>query len=160
MLELAKILKQLKTNTCLILLMELKENDDGSVVKNLPVMQEMQVWSLDWEDPLEDGMATHSSILAWRIPGMGEPGGLPSLGSHRFGHDWSDLAAAAWKRKMRPSTPWLLKLSHENNPTYFCLVFYWPKASHVSMHEAHKRTQSIVLSHSGVLNSRVLKLSA
>ena len=43
MLELAKILKQLKTNTCLILLMELKENDDGSVVKNLPVMQEMQV---------------------------------------------------------------------------------------------------------------------
>ena len=40
-------------------------------------------------------MATHSSILAWRIPGMGEPGGLPSMGSHRVGHDWSDLAAAA-----------------------------------------------------------------
>ena len=40
-------------------------------------------------------MATHSSILAWRIPGTGEPGGLPSLGSHRVGHDWSDLAAAA-----------------------------------------------------------------
>ena len=40
-------------------------------------------------------MATHSSVLAWRIPGMGEPGGLPSLGSHRVGHDWSDLAAAA-----------------------------------------------------------------
>ena len=40
-------------------------------------------------------MATHSSILAWRIPGMGAPGGLPSLGSHRVGHDWSDLAAAA-----------------------------------------------------------------
>ena len=39
-------------------------------------------------------MATHSSVLAWRIPGMGEPGGLPSLGSHRVGHDWSDLAAA------------------------------------------------------------------
>ena len=40
-------------------------------------------------------MATHSSVLAWRIPGMGEPGGQPSMGSHRVGHDWSDLAAAA-----------------------------------------------------------------
>ena len=40
-------------------------------------------------------MATHSSVLAWKIPGTGEPGGLPSLGSHRVGHDWSDLAAAA-----------------------------------------------------------------
>ena len=39
-------------------------------------------------------MATHSSVLAWRIPGMGEPGGLPSMGLHRVGHDWSDLAAA------------------------------------------------------------------
>ena len=45
-------------------------------------------------------MASHSSVLAWRIPGTGEPGGLPSMGSHRIGHDWSDLAAAAaevWK---------------------------------------------------------------
>ena len=40
-------------------------------------------------------MATHSSVLAWRIPGTGEPGGLPSVGSHRVGHDWSDLAVAA-----------------------------------------------------------------
>ena len=40
-------------------------------------------------------MAAHSSVLAWRIPGTGEPGGLPSLGSHRVGHDWGDLAAAA-----------------------------------------------------------------
>ena len=44
---------------------------------------------------LEKEMATHPSILAWRIPGTGEPGGLPSMGSHRIGHDWSDLAAAA-----------------------------------------------------------------
>ena len=42
---------------------------------------------------LEKEMATHSSILAWRIPGMGEPGGLPSMGLHRVRHDWSDLAA-------------------------------------------------------------------
>ena len=44
---------------------------------------------------LEKEMATHSSVLGWRIPGSGEPGGLPSMGSHRVGHDWSDLAAAA-----------------------------------------------------------------
>ena len=44
---------------------------------------------------LEKKMATHSSILAWRIPGTGEPGGLPSMGSHRAGHDGSDLAATA-----------------------------------------------------------------
>ena len=44
---------------------------------------------------LEKEMATHSSVLAWRISGMGEPGGLPSMGSHRVGHDCSDLAAAA-----------------------------------------------------------------
>ena len=44
---------------------------------------------------LEKAMATHSSVLSWRIPGMGEPGELPSMGSHRVGHDWSDLAAAA-----------------------------------------------------------------
>ena len=44
---------------------------------------------------LEKEMATHSSVLAWRIPGTGEPGWLLSMGSHRVGHDWSDLAAAA-----------------------------------------------------------------
>ena len=44
---------------------------------------------------LEKEMATHSSVLAWRIPGAAEPGGLPSMGSHRVGHDWSDAAAAA-----------------------------------------------------------------
>ena len=44
---------------------------------------------------LEKEMATHSSVLAWRIPGTGDPGGLPSMGSHRVGHDWNDLAAAA-----------------------------------------------------------------
>ena len=57
------------------------------VVKNLPVMWETRVRSLDQEDPLEKEMATHSSILAWRIPGTEEPGGLPSMGSHRVGHD-------------------------------------------------------------------------
>ena len=50
-------------------------------------MQETRVQSLGREDPLETGMATHISILAWRIPGTGEPGGLPFLGLHRVGHD-------------------------------------------------------------------------
>ena len=47
----------------------------------------MQVQSLGWEDPLEEGMATHSSILAWRIPRTEEPGGLQSMGLHRVRHD-------------------------------------------------------------------------
>ena len=64
-------------------------------LKHLPGMRETRVQSPGWEDPLEKEMATHSSVLVWRIPGIGEPGGLPSLGSHRVGHDWNDLAAAA-----------------------------------------------------------------
>ena len=55
-------------------------------------MQETWVRSPGQEDPLEKGMATHSSILAWRIPWTEEPGGLQSIGSQRIGHDRSDLA--------------------------------------------------------------------
>ena len=51
------------------------------MVKHLPTMRETRVRSLGWEDPLEKEMATYSSVLALRIPGMGEPGGLPSMGS-------------------------------------------------------------------------------
>ena len=57
------------------------------VVKSLPAMQETWVRSVDREDPLEKGMATHSSILAWRIPWTEEPGGLQSMGSQRAGHN-------------------------------------------------------------------------
>ena len=56
-------------------------------VKHLPAMQETQVRSLDQEDPLEKEMATHSSILAWRIPGTEEPCGLQSMGSQRVERD-------------------------------------------------------------------------
>ena len=56
------------------------------LVNHMPAMQETWVRFLCREDPLEKEMATHSSILAWRIPGMVEPGGLPSMGSHRVGH--------------------------------------------------------------------------
>ena len=57
-------------------------------VKNSPTMQQTWVWSLGSEDPLEKEMATHSSILAWRIPQTKEPGELQSMGSQRVGHDW------------------------------------------------------------------------
>ena len=60
---------------------------NGSVVKNLPVKQEPRVWLLGREEPLEEGMVTHSSILAWRIPGKEHPGGLQSIGLPRVGHD-------------------------------------------------------------------------
>ena len=56
-------------------------------VKNLPAMWETQVQSLDQEDPLEKGMAIHSSILAWRIPWTEELGGIQSMGSQRVGHN-------------------------------------------------------------------------
>ena len=70
---------------------------------------------------LEKEMVTHSSVLAWRIPGTGEPGGLPSMGSHRVGHDWSDLAAAAacvgtWKTAL--IWPWLASV--------FPFFFFFP----------------------------------
>ena len=52
----------------------------------------MQIQFLDWEDPLEEDMGTHSSILAWRIPWTEESRGLQSLGSQRVRHNWSDLA--------------------------------------------------------------------
>ena len=56
---------------------------------------------------LEKEMATHSSVLAWRISGTGEPRGLPSIGSHRVGHDWSDLAAAAAAAWLRLGLSWI-----------------------------------------------------
>ena len=57
------------------------------MVKRLPAMRETQVRSLGWEDLLEKEMATHSSILAWRVPGTEEPGSLQSMGLQRVGHD-------------------------------------------------------------------------
>ena len=59
----------------------------AQMVKNPPTMPETWVRSLGWEDPLEEGMATHSSILAWRMPWAEETGGLQSMRSQRVGHD-------------------------------------------------------------------------
>ena len=59
------------------------------MVKSLPVIQETWVRSLGQEDPVEEEMAIHSSILAWKIPWKEEPGGLQSMGLQRVGHDWA-----------------------------------------------------------------------
>ena len=72
--------------------------------KNLPAKQETQempVQSLGQKDPLEEGMATHSSILAWRIPWTEEPGGLQSMGLQRAGHDWATFTSLHIPRKKR-----------------------------------------------------------
>ena len=67
---------------------------------------------------LEKEMVAHSSVPAWRIPGTGEPGGLPSMGSHRVRHDWSDLAAAANERAItKRKTPYFL-IGMNQDPTY------------------------------------------
>ena len=76
---------------------------------------------------LEKEMATHSSVLAWRIPGMGEPHGLPSMGSHRVGHDWSDLAAAAGVTQFlfsssRPAVN-LSQLMNGQHPTFLPVLY-------------------------------------
>ena len=83
---------------------------------------------------LEKEMATHSSVLAWRTPGMGEPGGLPSVGSHRVGHDWSDLAAAA-------AAADATSLSSTSFPTKSWAPYsFWvlPFRASPSVHSAHK----------------------
>ena len=70
-------------------------------------MQETQVQSLSWEDPLEKGMATHSSILAWRIPWTEEPSGLPSMVSQRVGHGDSWVGKFPWRSGRLPTPVFL-----------------------------------------------------
>ena len=74
---------------------------------------------------LEQEMATHSSVLAWRIPGTGEPGGLLSMGSHRVGHDWSDLAAAVggWLFKKVRLFFYGWKKNNVKYQKHFCNIF-------------------------------------
>ena len=72
------------------------------MVKNLPAMQETWAGSLGQEDSLEKGMATHSSVLAWRIPWTEEPGGLQSMGSQRVGQDWASNTFTTCSFTLRP----------------------------------------------------------
>ena len=68
---------------------------------------------------LEKEMATHSSVLAWRIPGTGYPGGLLSMGLHRVGHDWSDLAAAACGKQTKPDLVTVVTTSWEKRDSKY-----------------------------------------
>ena len=109
------------------------------MVKNLPAVQETQVQPLGWKDPLKKEMVTPSSVLAWRIPGAAEPGGLPSMGSHRVGHDWSNLAAAAavrrtwWRVEEPPRWRWFRRWRELDQgsdrqdwcPTFAINIFSW-----------------------------------
>ena len=80
----------------------------------------MQVQSLDQEDALEEGRTTHSSILAWRIPGTEEPGRLQSIGSQRVRHDWSDLARTHARSGSDPG------LNSHMSSTFVCLQWLYP----------------------------------
>ena len=74
-------------------------------------------------------MATHSSVLAWRIPGTGEPGGLPSVGSHRVGHDWSDLVVVAVTMQ---NSMEVFKKPEANTGSAFSLQSFHPERNHHS----------------------------
>jgi len=92
---------------------------------------------------LEKEMATHSSVLAWRIPGLGEPGGLPSMGSHRVGHDWSNsavAAAAVYHLRTLPlsSLPWFVM-----NLFIWLFLVCFPTKPDLNLHE--NRCQGILV---------------
>ena len=104
----------------------------AQLVKNMPAMQEIRVWSLGQEDPLEKGMATHSSILAWRIPWTEEPGRLQFMGSQRMGQNWANNTLQKEKKiwkvhenrgKMKITEPHLKAIM--DMLVYFLSVFFF-----------------------------------
>ena len=101
-------------------------------------------------------MATHSSVLAWRIPGTGEPGGLPSMGSHRVGHDWRDLAAAAahsrCSSKMSSCPPFLSL----ENPGRETLYMNEQKAYELKYKSTFGSALLLICLHKGVLINEIL----
>ena len=115
-------------------------------------MQDTQVWSLGWEEPLEKGMVTHSSRLAWKIPWTEEPGALQSIGSLRDGHSWSDWAQHStflcrldhdfWTFEGIPSV-WILQIKQLR--TFFYMVlrdiylhFSWVNTKECIINTGHK----------------------
>ena len=108
--DLGQVTKPVLTSTCASL-MAWAYHLMVQMVESLPAMQETWVQFPGWEDPLEKEMATHSSILAWRIPWTEEPGGLQSMGSQRVGHDWVRL------------NPHILVKQDIQDPPFF--FFFW-----------------------------------
>ena len=98
-------------------------------LKRLPLMQETWVQSLGGEDPLEKEMATHSSIPAWRIPWMEEPGRLQSAGSQRVGHDWAiSLRTYCRSRRWHPTPVLLPGKSHGRRTLVGCRPWGWKES--------------------------------
>ena len=88
------------------------------MVKNLPTLWETWVRSLGWEDPLEKGTATHSSILAWRIPGTEEPGRLQSMGSWGVGHNWATFTQGLVMQPVTDAERPHLSIWHSGFPSW------------------------------------------
>ena len=104
-----------------------KFRDGGAWWAEVHGVAKSRTWLSDFSFPfhfhaLEKEMATHSSVLAWRIPGTGKPGGLPSVGSRRVGHDWSDLAAAAAAGSLLGSLDYLYVIFIQIPLTFFSLI--------------------------------------
>ena len=120
----------------------------AQLVKNLPAIQEVWVWFLGWEDPLEKEMATHSSIRAWRIPRTEEPGGLQSMGSQWVGHD---LAT-----KPPPPQRWFKKLckedeSLEEHGAWPSKVTSWEDHQNWSFYNIGEVAEELCVNHSTVI---------
>ena len=113
---------------CLLLQVLLEASLVAQTVKHLLAMWETWLWSLSWEDPLEKKMATHSSILAWKIAWMEEPGRLQSMGSQRVRHDWATSLSLRFRKfsaiisSNRFSTPFSLT-SPPGTPLIWILVY-------------------------------------
>ena len=93
-------------------------------------------------------MATHSSVLAWRIPGTGEPGGLPSMGSHWVVHDWSDLAVVAVQTKLKTITKKLLTLVFNYPACLYvcqCMWYHFPGGSEGKESACNARDLDLIL---------------
>ena len=96
----------------------------AQMVKNLPTMWETWVWYLGWEDPLEEGMVTHASILAWRIPWTKEPDKLQSLGSQRVRHDWVTDTHTHTQATITTISFWNICITPQRNPVPLAAILH------------------------------------
>ena len=94
----------------------------AQMVKRLPKIRKTQVQSLGQEDLLEKEMATHSSILAWKIPSTEEPGGLQSMGSQRVGHDWATSLSLFHFHTYMTHPLFFIRSSHDGHLGCFCIL--------------------------------------
>ena len=124
------------------------------MAKNLPAMQEIQVWFLGREDPLEKGIATHSSIFAWRIPWTEESGEFQSIESHRVGHDWSDLARTINNKRMSHISQFFQTALED----WACWLL-WPEMcpSHFDVHSG-KQTMIVIPGECSTVSYSLLRL--